>query len=102
MIKLRVNPNDLKVPRGDCVHRLSVSTAARDVFAFVEDISPHVAQSLAERIRKLTGFFAPVLDAHIKRVSTQQEKWLDTAIRQDNSGTATKDDDTRETKEPWQ
>jgi hypothetical protein len=76
--------------------------AARDVFAVVEDISPQVAETLAKRIHNLTNVFTPVLDAHIERVSTQQEKWLDTAIRQDNSNSVTLADGTRETKQPWQ
>ena len=76
--------------------------AARDVFAVVEDISPQVAETLGKRIYTLTSAFAPVLDAHIQRVSKQQERWLDTSIRQDNSGMMKKGDGTREYKQPWQ
>ena len=76
--------------------------AARDVFAVVEDISPQVAETLGKRIYVLTSAFAPVLDAHIQRVSAQQERWLDTSIRQDNSGMVAKGDGTREYKQPWQ
>ena len=76
--------------------------AARDVFAVVEDISPMLAENLSKKISGVTKVFGPVLDAHIERVSTQQEKWLETSIRQDNSATVLLDDGTREVKEPWQ
>ena len=73
--------------------------AARDVFAMISDISPMLHDTLTDRIHAVTELFAPVLDAHIERVSAQQEKWLNTSIRQDNSEISEKDG---EKKKPWQ